>query len=193
MTEELPAFARNLGKEFDELAEVSNLLLKDIKSLGDAYGNDWSSQPFRRMFVRSCWVLIEGEAFRVKQLTLRACELGGKSLSADEHVFLSEVQMLVDENYVVRQKDVHERTLDNLKRTLKIVTSKFELGWTPDFGNQGWKQLRRSLDLRHRITHPRMAAELMILDDELNEHQIGFAWYLETINKFQTSFDHKYQ
>ena len=193
MTEQLPAYAHNLGKVLNEWFEVSNLLYKDIENLLDTYQEDWSSQPLRRMFVRSCWVLIEGDIYCMKRFTLRACELGGKILSADEHTFLSEVQMVADENGIVRQRDVHKGSLENLKGTLKIATSKFELGWTPDFGNQGWEQLRRSLDLRDRITHPKAAAELVILDDELNKHHSGFAWYLETIKKFQESCDSKYQ
>lgn len=193
MTEELSAYAHNLGKVLNEWIEVSNLLLKDIQSLIDAYQDDWSSQPFRRMYVRSCWALIEGEVYRLKQYALRACELGGKSLCADEHTFLSEVQMIGDQDGVVKQRDVRSSPLENLKRTLKIATSKFELGWTPDFGNQGWAMLRRSLDLRHRITHPKVIAELAISDDELDDHRNGVAWFLEAVGKFQESFRQKYQ
>ena len=193
MTEELPAYAHNLGKVFNKWFEVSNLLQEDILNLLDAYKNDWSSQPFRRMFVRACWALIEGEVFRLKQLTLLACDLGGKSLAPDDHVFLSEVQMLGDDNGVVKRKPAYESTLENLKRTLKITSSKFELGWSPAFDNQGWEQLRRSLDLRDRITHPKFAAELTISDDELDLHRKGFEWFLETILKFQETLQQKYQ
>ena len=193
MTEELPAYAHNLGKVLNEWFEVSNLLYKDIGNLLDTYQDDWSSQPLRRMFVRSCWSLIEGDIYCVKQFTLRACELGGKILSADEHTFLSEVQMVADENGIVRQMDVHEGSLENLKGALKIATSKFELGWTPGFGNQGWSNLRRSLDLRNRITHPKTVVQLVILDDELNKHQRGFKWYQEMIIKFKESFSRRYQ
>lgn len=193
MTKELPVFSHNLGNVLNELVKESDLLLADINSLVDVYESDWSSQPLRRMFVRSCWALIEGEAYRVKQFTLRACELGGKSLPADEHTFLSEVQMVADQSGVVTKSDVRKGSLENLKQTLKIATCKFELGWNPDFSNQGWKQLRRSLDLRNRITHPKTAVELVISDDELDAHRSGFAWYLATISTFQESFDRKYQ
>ena len=193
MTEELPAYAHNLGKVLNEWFEVFNLLYKDIGNLLDTYQDDWSSQPLRRMFVHSCWVLIEGDIYCVKRFTLRACELGGKILSADEHTFLSEAQMVADGNGIVRQRDVHKGSLENLKETLKIATSKFELQWTPDFGNQGWEQLRHSRDLRDRITHPKTAVELVISDDELDAHRSGFAWYLETTITFKESYDGKYQ
>ncbi|MBX3303031.1 MAG: Ppx/GppA family phosphatase [Nitrospira sp.] len=193
VTEELPAYAHNLGKVLNEWLEVSNLLLADGQNLMDVYKNDWASQPFRRMFVRACWALIEGEVFCLKQFTLRACELGGKSLSFSEHKLLSEVLMLWCDNGRVKREDVRESAHENLKQTLKIATAKFELGWTPDFGNQSWEMLRRSLDLRHRVTHPKTAAELTISDDELDDHRKGVAWFLETVQKFQTIFQQKYR
>ena len=87
MTEPLPSFVRNLGKTLDEMLEVSGVLRQDIENLVAAYRNDWSSQPLRRMFVRVYWSMIEGEVFCTKQFTLRACQLGDNSLSAEEHVF----------------------------------------------------------------------------------------------------------
>jgi len=192
-SEDLPAYVHNLGKVLNEWLEVSNTLHKDIKSLMNEYQDDWSSQPFRRMFVRACWALIEGEVFCLKQFTLRACELGGKSLTSSEHKLLSEVLMLGDDSGRIKREDVRGSTHENLKQTLKIATSKFELGWTPDFSNQGWALLRRSLDLRHRITHPKIAAELAISDDELDLHRSGFAWFLETVQKFKTIFQKKYR
>lgn len=101
--------------------------------------------------------------------------------------------MVADGNGIVRQRDAHKGSLENLKETLKIATSKFELQWTPDFGNQGWEQLRHSRDLRDRITHPKTAVELVISDDELDAHRSGFAWYLETTITFKESYDGKYQ
>ena len=187
MTEPLPSFVHNLGKTLDELLEVSGVLRQDIESLVDACRHDWTSQPLRRMFVRAYWSMIEGEVFCTKQFALRACELGGKSLSAEEHVFLSETRVIVDENGAAALKHVYVDTLSNLKQTLKIASSKFDLDWTPDFSTQGWKKLALSIESRHRITHPKTAAELTVSDGELDIHKDAFAWFLEAFNEFQSS------
>ena len=113
MTEPLPSFVHNLGKTLDEMLEVSGVLRQDIESLVAAYRHDWSSQPLRRMFVRAYWSMIEGEVFCTKQFALRACELGDKSLSAEEHVFLSESRIIVDEEGVASLKHAHIDTLSN--------------------------------------------------------------------------------
>jgi len=185
MTEPLPSFVHNLGKTLEELLEVSGVLLQDIENLVAAYRNDWSSQPLRRMFVRAYWSMIEGEVFCTKQFVLRACELGGKSLSAEDHVFLAESRVIIDENGGASLKPVRSDTLSNLKQTLKIVSSKFELDWAPDFSTQGWGKLALSLELRHRITHPKTAAELIISDSELDIHKDAFAWFLAAFNEFK--------
>lgn len=192
MTESLPSFAQNLGKTLDEQIRVFEVLRGDIESLLSAYRHDWTSQPLRRIFVRACWSMIEGEVFCVKQLTLRACELGNKSLSAEEHVFLSEVQVLVDENGGAGLKHVFNDTLPNLKRALKLAAFKFELDWNPNFGTQGWEKLMRSLELRHRVTHLKIAAELIISDSELEIHKDAFAWFLEVLKDLQLSLVQKY-
>ena len=192
MTESLPSFAHNLGKTLDEQIRVFEVLRGDIESLLSAYRHDWTSQPLRRIFVRACWSMIEGEVFCVKQLTLRACELGNKSLSAEEHVFLSEVRVLVDENGGAELKHVYNDTLPNLKRALKLAASKFELDWNPNFGTQGWEKLTRSLELRHRVTHPKISEELIISDSELEIHKDAFAWFLEVFRDLQVRLVQKY-
>lgn len=192
MTEPLPSFAHNLGKTLDERFKVFDVLHRDIESLLAAYRHDWISQPLRRLFVRACWSMIEGEVFCMKQFTLRACELGGKSLSAEEYVFLSEIRVVVGASGGAKLKHVHVDTLSNLKQTLKIATSKFELDWNPNFGTQSWEKLRRSLELRDRITHPKIADELTISDNELDIHKDAFAWFLDAFQELEVSLFRKY-
>ncbi|HWI70023.1 MAG TPA: hypothetical protein VNS88_16905, partial [Nitrospiraceae bacterium] len=188
----LPSFVRNLEKTLDEMQEVSGVLRQDIENLVAAYRNDWSSQPLRRMFVRAYWSMIEGEVFCTKQFTLRACQLGDNSLSAEEHVFLSESRVIVDEEGAASLKHAHIDTLSNLKQTLKVAASKFDLDWAPNFSTQGWEKLALSLELRHRITHPKVAAELVVSESELDIHKDAFAWFLEACNEFQSSLLRRY-
>ena len=192
MTEPLPSFVHNLGKTLDEMLAVSGVLRQDIESLVAAYRHDWSSQPLRRMFVCAYWSMIEGEVYCTKQFVLRACELGDKSLSAEEHVFLSESRVIVDEQGAASLKHAHIGALSNLKQTLKIAASKFDLDWVPNFSTQGWEKLALSLELRHRITHPKVAAELVVSESELDIHKDAFAWFLEAFNEFQASLLRKY-
>ena len=191
MTEPLPSFVHNLGKTLDEMLAVSGVLRQDIESLVAAYRHDWSSQPLRRMFVRAYWSMIEGEVYCTKEFVLRACELGDKNLSAEEHVFLSESRVIVDEEGAASLKPAHTDALSNLKQTLKIAASKFDLDWAPNFSTQGWGKLALSLELRHRITHPKASAELVVSESELDIHKDAFAWFLEAFNEFQASLFRK--
>jgi hypothetical protein len=136
--------------------------------------------------------MIEGEVFCTKQFTLRACQLGDNSLSAEEHVFLSESRVIVDEEGAASLKHAHIDTLSNLKQTLKVAASKFDLDWAPNFSTQGWEKLALSLELRHRITHPKVAAELVVSECELDIHKDAFAWFLEAFNEFQSSLLRRY-
>ncbi len=138
--------------------------------------------------------MIEGTVYCTKQFILRACELGGRILSAEELVFLSEtyVYVVVDPIGVATVKAKHEGTLSNVKRALEIAAARFNLDWWPDYGTQGWKKLARSLEARHRITHPKMTVELLVSDNDLNVHKDPFGWLIDSLNELQSSLLRKY-
>jgi len=189
---EVLAYSRNLSMSVDELLPVSSTLRMDIESLLDAYHDDRSNQALRRVLIRSSWSMIEGTVFCAKQLTLRACELGSINLPAGEHVFLSELRFIVDQAGNAKVNSVREDTLSNLKRALKIVALRFDVAWKPDFGGKGWQALTSSLDIRHRLTHPKSSSELEVSDHELSLHQAGFGWFVQSFNGFQLALLAKY-
>ena len=190
--EQTHAYSQQLGEILRELVGVSEVLCRDIEGILGRYQDDWTDQTMRRTFLRACWSMIEGETYCLKRFTLRACELGGIFLSADEHVFLSENKVVVNEEGVAQCEFVHTAALSNIKRAFKIATDRFNLDWKPDFGGLGWRQLRASIRVRHRVTHPKSKAELAVSDDEFAQHKDAFAWYLATFNEFQLNMDRQY-
>ena len=66
-------------------------------------------------------------------------------------------------------------TLSNIKRSLKIAALRFDLLWKPVFGGTGWRNLAESLEIRHRLTHPKSTAECEVSDLELTVHMEGLS------------------
>ena len=157
----------------------------DVENLLSVYRDDWSSQTLRRTFIRASWSMIEGVVFCVKRLTLRACELGSVDLPSDEHLFLSELQFIVDPAGEAKMETRRVDTLSNFKRSLKIAALRFDLLWKPVFSGTGWRDLAESLEIRHRLTHPKSTAECEVSDDELTLHLAGFEWFIQSSNEFQ--------
>jgi hypothetical protein len=186
------AYSRNLTVPVDELIGVSTTLRRDIEGLLSAYRDDWSSQTLRRTMIRASWSMIEGVVLCVKRLTLRACELGSVNLPSDEHLFLSELQFVVDPAGEAKMETRRVDTLSNIKRSLKIASLRFDLPWKPVFGGTGWRNLADSLKIRHRLTHPKTAAECEVSEDELTLHLAGFEWFIQSSNEFQLALLKRY-
>jgi len=136
--------------------------------------------------------MIEGVVFCVKRLTLRACELGTVGLPSDEHFFLSELQFIVDPAGEAKLETRRVDTISNIKRSLKIAGLRFDLPWKPVFGGTGWRDLAESLDIRHRLTHPKSTAECEVSDDDLTLHLAGYEWFIQSSNEFQLALVKRY-
>ena len=187
MKEQVHAHSRNLGKTLDELLQVSSVLRDDVVSLLDVFQEDWPSQPMRRALVRAAWAHIEGTVFAVKQLVLRACDLGSVELTASDREFLSELLIVVDSVGNAKLESKWCDTLTNVKKTFKLAAACFVLDWRPNFGTQGWQQIIELLEVRHRVTHPKSVEQLELTDEEVEVYRNAFAWFVQVFNEFQSS------
>lgn len=176
MNQQTHADSRNLNETFDEFNKLHKILTGDIKNILERYEGYWEDQTMRRMFVRAVWAAIEGEIYGLKTFIVHACILSNVSLDADEHIFLSEFKFVIDGDGIAKKEFVHTRTVGNIKRIFKIAGELFP-SWKPDFSGSGWQDICASLEVRHRITHPKGGSELMISDDEFNQLQEAYGWY----------------
>ena len=188
----IQAYARGLSVPLDDLLESSGLLRDDIQRLLEAFADNWDDQTFRRVLVRAGWSYVEAVVFGLKQIVLRACTLGSENLSAKTQAFLSERRIEVNSQGEARVLAVHIDTMKNIKLALKLASTRFDVPWQPAFGDGSWEKLRDSLQLRHRLTHPKAAAELHVTDPELDDHQKSFSWFMTSFNEFLLSTRRRY-
>ena len=185
MNHEIQAYSRELRKELDNLHNISEILRDDIQSLIDTYQNDFKNQTLRRALIRAIWAYIEGNVHALQCYTLRACELGGKDIPIDDRKILSESTIIVNVNGVAEIQNLWADTLTKIKKTLKISCELTGFSWRPDFNDNKWNQLCKSIQDRHRLTHPRKSNNLGVSDEELNDTLAGLEWFVITINEFQ--------
>jgi hypothetical protein len=192
MTHVLKAYAREVRTELDELLGVNVVLREDIQSLLDAYPDNWGHGTLQRALVRACWAHVDAVVFGLKRITLRAAELGSEPMSADEHKFLLERSFVVDSSGGARKKTEYAETKDNVKRVLKLACTKFNLGWAPDFSGKEWLEFGQSLELRHRVTHPKSRADLDIAPEEIELHRRSFLWFSGLFNTLLEKLNEKH-
>ena len=192
MQHQLQAYARGLALPLDDLLHANTLLREDIQRLMDAFNDDWDDQTFRRILVRACWSHIEAVVFGLKQMVLMACTLGSEDLSAKTQAFLRESEISVDGRGNATVRVVRTDTLKNVKLSLKLASKYFDVPWKPNFRAPAWGQLAESLELRHRLTHPKSAAALFVSDSETEALRDGFLWFSGGFNDFLQSMQQRH-
>jgi|GEM_PF-1162300 len=183
MSLEVQAYAHALGKRLDELLGVNELLRDDLNALLEIYSDDWRNPVFRRAFVRACWAYIEAVVYGVKDTTLWAANLGAADLPAKDFKFLSGVTFVVSTDGKVEAKLIRCDTEKNIRHTLRIAADCFDRVTGPDFSHKGWRMLKVSLQLRHRLVHPKCVAQLRVSDQEIEDLRESFVWFAELFTK----------
>lgn len=187
MSEEIQAALRNLTLVVDELLSLSHVLQNDAIQNYQALLVDFENQVHRRSFVRSCWAYVEAVTFSVKQYTFSVCQLGTVNISRDDHAFLGDMLLVVDvEGNIQIQRDP-TKTLANVKRTFRLSAEIFDVDWKPNFGTRGWESLRESLQIRHRLMHPKSVAEVMISSHEIQIQKDGIDWFVDGFSEYLES------
>jgi len=49
-------------------------------------------------------------------------------------------------------------------------------------GDNGWNHFQTAVGVRHRITHPKTEANMIITDEDIQALQAGVRWYLTSIH-----------
>jgi hypothetical protein len=137
------------------------------------------TQFARRSYVRTVFALNEGFLYWFKQEV--AEWLLDKGLDRD-NVMMAKLFLLSDESYRITDKG-KIRSQKNRVPFLDFCgfvyrTAAECLGVNPDpfFLEGGWQELKKALDVRHRITHPKKPEDLEITERELLAVSEGHRW-----------------
>lgn len=140
----------------------------------------------RRAAIRAVFAAVEGYLWSLKQDIASAAEY---------RLGAAEMALLREERYVVGRGGEAEtkRLLLNLKDSIRFtvaMTRKLHAESNVGLGDAGWQSLIDSLDVRHRITHPKSAAALDVSDEELNTALDGLLWFLGLTTKGKEAVEH---
>lgn len=176
------AFSHQLTAELDNFLDLNRILREDIERI---LAQDDADQFWRRNLMRCSWSMIEGLIAALKTFTLKGVDLGNLAVDGRIREILEERAFEPQLDGTFKCSDAFPRTLDNLKETLKLGASIWELPWRPDFGVEGWNNLGKSFYKRNRIAHPKRVEDLLVNDEDLDGTKAGLGWFIETLNRFQ--------
>jgi hypothetical protein len=160
------------------------LLIKDVIAARERL-NAASTQTARRDVVRTSLAAIEGMMWIARE-HVRTALADLEQLTPVADLALRERTYAVSE-----QGQLTERTAGlPLLTAIRLVVSQAKIvspAIAVEFSGAGWRDLRQSIEVRNRITHPKPDQDLGISDDDLAAVGSGLSWLVATLNYLMAS------
>ena len=133
----------------------------------------------RRALIRALIAGVEGLAWMYREHVLEIAETM-EVLSEPERQALSESSFSVSEDGRISEQHRFLSTVA-MVRLITRIAMKYAPGKQPDFGVEGWTNLKQTIALRNRITHPKAEMDLEISTDEIARAKSAFFWFADLV------------
>lgn len=138
------------------------------------------SQFARRTYIRSIFSCIEGTIWLLKDVCFNAKPMKGvRTMSVAEYALLKEESYELKNNGEAAISAKFLRLPDNIKFTFRIINKLFRSEIDLKIGKKDWTDFLESLEIRHRITHPKKATSFEITDKEIERCKNTSSWFNE--------------
>ena len=164
----------------DQSKEILRHLVIDVFSASDLMQINSRNVFYRRTYIRTFFAFAEGYGVVVRDALLGLPE--ALTLAPEKRCILRDQKFEVGKNGKPEAKEARYPFLNLLAATLRCWA---ELkGRTEDeitktiFGVDEWNRFQSTLNVRHRLTHPKLDHGMEVTDDEIADATIAFEWFL---------------
>jgi hypothetical protein len=182
---------------------VTDALIDDIAYCINLIKEDENNQSLRRIYCRSVFAAVEGSLNYAKSsirrfneslirpfaTILENCEVKHDITCFKDVVPVEEVNLLLDVAASVNQQGKVRRSSSfinfepNFRFTFSMIDRIYGMSCSPIYKtDSGWSALRRSVDVRNRITHPKASVSHDISDVELDMIIAAHDWFFPFFN-----------
>jgi len=163
----------------NELKRVFVVLQNDIQA-ALTLGRVDASQFAHRTLIRTHFAYVEGLAYQLRQVTLASLD-GTDLLTPAEYALLREQRFQLDAKGLPEQKDNFQKVLPNLLFAIRCYVKNHGAQFEPDTRHHGWDAMRRALEIRDRLTHPKSAAGLEVSEEDAKHFLDAVEWWKMTL------------
>lgn len=150
-----------------------------------------NSPTMRRALIRALIATVEGLAWIYREHVLHiANEID--VLTEMEKAALSETLFTVDDTGRISEQRRFLSTVAAIRLTSRIAR-KFAPDAEPDFGGAGWVDLKETIALRNRITHPKGQTDLEISESDIDRAISAFHWFAEVVIDVLAASNHAFR
>jgi len=161
---------RHLARVRQDAKFLVDVMLSDLGRASGSIRKDFSSQFWRRTTIRALAATVDGIIFALKQVALASAQLTGRPLSNGDAEFLAEKSL--SPSGKVRMPPFR----DHFKQAFKLFAKAHGTTCPTDFGLKGFDALCETVELRHRVTHPKSFMTFCVSDDETKRAGVAIDW-----------------
>lgn len=169
-----------MGKEVQQAEAMRTafirILIEDVIGALALHEMD-GSQSHRRHLIRALFTAIEGMVWTYREHVVgvaKSCD----TLTFEEELAFSEVSYSVTSQGKIVELARFVPLLAMFRLTTKLA-ERLDQNLIVRFDDTGWEALRRTVEIRNRITHPKSEADLEISEPDLSTCRVGFDWLFE--------------
>ncbi|WDP88711.1 MAG: hypothetical protein HUN04_02745 [Desulfobacter sp.] len=156
--------------------EFIDILSHDVEEIRRDY-NKCPTQGKRRNFIRAVFVFIEGIIFIIKDEILTNEKLKREKVFTPEEIMLLKEESPSVSRGKARKSTKYLKLAENIRFTIKCFSKANHITNVPNLGGQEWEYLIDSINIRHRVTHPKKASDLEISENDLAKVVIGHFYF----------------
>ncbi len=138
-----------------------------------------NNQVHRRSFVRAVFAAIEGFVSVMKADVIEKSYAGRFTLTRAERAVLLEETYDVTDSGQARLRPFFVPTSKNVRFVFSVFARVHGVSAGPDYSGEGWRSLRKALEVRNRITHPKASPDLFVSNSDIKLTEQAYEWFLD--------------
>jgi len=147
-----------------------------------------------RMYIRCLYSLIEGLTYRMRHALISTHDAGKTKLEISEYILLSELGYRVTKSGKIEETEEFLPFLTGFRLTFKTCCRILDISdyETSAFSHNGWECIKKTIQIRDRLTHPKEPQDLIITKEELSTAQQAERWFLSLVSQVFSCMEQKH-
>lgn len=173
-------------EEYSNHWELRNIIVKVLSqdvAINYSFVKREKSDIAKRNYIRSLFALYEIVLANLRE------QIASRIINNKDELDIHEIYLLMDESSTVGENGKISKRPKQIvfKNQIKYVFKLFcrEYGIENDIFTSGWDDFVKSIQIRHKITHPKYEKDISISDKELETVEKGRKWWNESLSKFK--------
>jgi hypothetical protein len=160
----------------DDGRQFLSLLWSDIHACKVGDDTDGTGTE-KRQFLRAMFACIEGAVWLFKQASLEQHRNGSITFNPAELQLLAETIAGLDNQGGAQEYPASLRFLPNLRFAFDCHCRAFDYEPVLNVGDHEWDSLRRTVEVRNRLMHPKQLDDLGVSNEELRLARDALKWF----------------